>query len=162
MLRDVANAVGSDPVFFVAGGGTARAQGRGETLTLLADVPSQPVVLFVPTSTIERKTARMFAALDHLPFDEGGVAESFARRRGGIVSASSIYNGFERVAFDLFLGLAELWETVEQRCGEPIHLAGAGPTLFWIGSSDGDAAAVASAAADLECFVVQTTTRGRD
>ena len=161
VLRDVATIVGSDPVFFVSGGGTARAQGRGEILTPLADIPRQNVVLFVPNSTIDGKTARMFAALDRFPFDAGGVAAAFARGDGGRVSAAEVYNGFERVAFDLFPGLAGIWESVEQRCGEPIHLAGAGPTLFWIGASDSAAAGVAAAASGQNCTVLQTTTRGR-
>ena len=160
VIAEVANAVGSDPAFFVAGGGTARARGRGEAVTPLPDVLRQPVVLFVPESTIERKTARMFAALDRVPFDDGSVSEAFARRAPGLVTPAEIHNGFERVAFDLFPGLAALWEELESRTGEAIHLAGAGPTLFWVGG-DSAAAAIAQAGAGLSCAVIRTTTRSR-
>ncbi|MGH2632086.1 MAG: 4-(cytidine 5'-diphospho)-2-C-methyl-D-erythritol kinase, partial [Tepidiformaceae bacterium] len=120
-VAGVANAVGSDPAFFVAGGGTVRARGRGEQLTPLLDVPAQPVVLFVPEATLERKTARMFAALDRLPFDDGAVSAAFASRLPGVVTATEIHNAFERVAFDLFPGLSALWERIEERSGEQVH-----------------------------------------
>lgn len=160
VLAAVANAIGSDPAFFVAGGGTARARGRGELLTPLPEGPRQPVVLFVPGSTIERKTARMFAALDRLPFDTGGIAEAFAVRGTGPVTAAEVYNGFERVALDLFPGLAQLWQSLEARSGQPIHLAGAGPVLFWIGEAD-TVAHVAAAGDGLPCTVLVTATRQR-
>ncbi len=157
---DVADAVGSDEAFFLAGGGTARARGRGERITRLPALPRQPVVLFVPLATIERKTARMFAALDRLPFDNGEVSAAFARREASPVAGSDIHNAFERVAFDLFPGLAPLWEALESRSGEPVHLAGAGPTLFWIGQHV-DAERVVDATSGLGCTVIPTWTAGR-
>ena len=155
----VADAVGSDEAFFLAGGGTARAQGRGERITRLPALPRQPVVLFVPPATIERKTARMFAALDRLPFDNGEVSAAFATREASPVSGTDIHNAFERVVFDLFPGLVPLWEALESRSGEPVHLAGAGPTLFWIGQ-DVDAERVVDAASGLGCTVIPTWTAG--
>lgn len=159
MLLDVANGIGSDEAFFLTGG-TARARGRGEDVTPLAPLGRHGVVLFVPPATLERKTARMFAALDRHPFDTGAVSEAFARRDGGKVTSADVFNAFERVAFDLFDDLAALWEQLEGRIGEPVRLAGAGPTLFWIGS-EARAAIVAAAAQGLACTVIETATLGR-
>jgi len=152
-----ANAIGSDEAFLIAGG-TARARGRGEQLVRLAPLARQPVVLFVPPGTIERKTARMFAALDRLPLDSGEVSEAFARREPGPVRAADVLNAFERVAFDLFDGLAGLWETLEQRIGEPVHLAGAGPTLFWIGADEASARRALAAVDGVACSGILTAT----
>lgn len=158
-VRDVALAVGSDETFFLAGG-TARARGRGERLTQLSPLPRRGVVLFVPHGSIERKTARMFAALDAMPFDSGGVTSAFVRERPARFSSTDVYNAFERVAFDLFEGLSRLWEDLEGRLGEPVRLCGAGPTLFWIGEPS-LAAAIAAEASGADCTIIPTATAGR-
>ncbi len=155
-LRFTAEAVGSDEVFFLAGG-TARAQGRGERVTRLTPLPQHDVVLFIPRRTIDQKTPRMFAALDRYPFDSGSVAEQFARERPQRVSNEVTFNAFERVAFELFPWLAALWRDLEERIGEAVRLAGAGPCLFWIGKS-GRGETVAAKAAGADCEVISTRT----
>lgn len=156
VLFAAAESVGSDESFFLAGG-TAWATGRGERVRPLPPLPPAAVVLFVPESTLERKTARLFAALDAQPFDPGGVSAMFARRPATPVTGWDVYNAFERVAFDVFPGLGKLFEALEERIGQPIHLAGAGPTLFWIGGEDGAERAV-DAGAGLPCTTIRTRT----
>lgn len=155
-VRESAAEVGSDEAFFLVGG-TARARGRGEQVTLLPPLDRHAVVLFVPSATIERKTARMFAALDQHPFDDGAVVEKFVREFSRSIRSADVYNAFERVAFDVFEGLGSLWETLEQRAGVPIRLAGAGPTLFWIGP-ERDRDHVAGAAFGTACAAIPTFT----
>ncbi len=157
MLAKVAQETGSD-VVAIADGGTVLAFGRGE-LSFPSDheLPEHGVVLFVPPVTVNLKTARMFAALGKLPFDEGSLAEALDRRMPCQIRGADVFNAFERVAFDVFPGLAGLWEDLETRIGEPIHLAGAGPTLFWIGPP-GEARGVAARARGLPCKVIETRT----
>lgn len=155
-LLAVANGIGSDEAFFLQGG-TARARGRGERVQKLPALAKHGVVLFVPATTIERKTARMFAALDLQPLDGGGVAEAFAQREHRPFTSSDVHNAFERVAFDVFDGLQGLWLDLETRIGDAVRLCGAGPTLFWIGAA-GEAARVATAAGGARCTVIATAT----
>ncbi len=155
-LFAAACAVGSDEAFFLVGG-TAMAIGRGESVTALSEIAPHGVVLFVPPDTLERKTARLFSELGTLPFDDGSVTRAFVAEHPRRLRGADIYNAFERVAFDLFPGLAELWEGLEERIGEPIRLAGAGPTLFWIGRVE-EAASVAAKARMLRCTVIPTRT----
>jgi 4-diphosphocytidyl-2-C-methyl-D-erythritol kinase len=157
-VRAAAERVGSDEAFFLVGG-TARARGRGELVRALPALPEHGVVLFVPAVSIERKTARMFAALDAHPFDDGAVVESLARRLPAGFTGEDIYNAFERVAFDVFPWLASLQAELEARIGEAIRLAGAGPTLFWIGRLE-DAGAVARRARGLSATIIETRTAG--
>ena len=158
-LATAAAAVGSDEPFFLAGG-TALAEGRGERVSPLPDLPEHGVVLFIPPDTLPNKTATLFRALDRDGQVDGvGVTTALAKRLPVRVTGADLYNSFERVAFDCFPGLAGLWEGLEARTGEPIRLAGAGPTLFWIGLPDG-AARVARAAAGLDCAVIATATAG--
>jgi 4-diphosphocytidyl-2-C-methyl-D-erythritol kinase len=156
LLRQIAGEIGSDETFFLVGG-TARGTGRGEKVEALASLPLHDVVLFVPPFSIERKTARMFAALDHHAFDPGGIASRFSAESPQRVGAADVFNAFERVAFDLFPTIGALWQDLEARTGEPVHLAGAGPTLFWIGPT-GTGEAIARFAAGADCTVIPTRT----
>lgn len=156
ILRQVGGEIGSDEGFFLVGG-TARGTGRGEQVEPLSSLPPHDVVLFVPAFSMERKTARMFAALDQHAFDPGGIASRFAAESPQQIGSADVFNAFERVGFDLFPALASLWQDLEARTGEPVRLAGAGPTLFWIGPS-GSGEAIARAAAGAGCTVIPTRT----
>jgi 4-diphosphocytidyl-2-C-methyl-D-erythritol kinase len=156
VLVEVAASVGSDEPALVLGG-TVRARGRGERVVRLTPLPEHDVVLFLSPQTIERKTARMFAALDALPVDSGAVAARFAAQPPRRFESQDVANSFERVAFDVFPGLAARWEDIEARTGEAIRLSGAGPTLFWIGPA-GQGARMASRAAGADCEAVVTST----
>ena len=117
-------------------------------------------MLFIPPDTLPNKTATLFRAVDRDGrVDEPAVTRSLARRLPARVTGADLYNSFERVAFDCFPGLAALWEQLEARTGEAIRLAGAGPTLFWIGATE-DAERVSRAAASLDCTVIPTATAG--
>lgn len=157
MVDEAAAEVGSDEPFFLVGG-TARARGRGEQVAALPPLDRHGIVLFITPGTFEKKTARMFAALDAFPFDRGHVAARFALTKPHTIDGTGVYNAFERVAFEEFPGLGDLRRALETRAGAPIRLAGAGPTLFWIGP-EGDAAGIASSAAGLDCTVIVTATR---
>ncbi len=158
-LATAAAAVGSDEPFFLAGG-TALVEGRGERVTPLPDLPEHGVVLFIPRDTLPDKTATLFRALDRDgQVDEPTVSAALAKRLPARLTGADLYNSFERVAFDCFPGLAGLWEQIEARTGEAIRLAGAGPTLFWIGPAD-ETERVRNAAEGLDCTIIPTATAG--
>ena len=158
-LATAAAAVGSDEPFFLAGG-TAFVEGRGERVTPLPDLPGHGVMLFIPPDTLPNKTATLFRALDRDgQVDEPTVSTALAERLPVQVAGADLYNSFERVAFDCFPGLAGLWERLEVRTGDAIRLAGAGPTLFWIGPL-GETERVRAAATGLDCTIIPTTTAG--
>lgn len=158
-LARAAATVGSDEPFFLAGG-TALVEGRGERVTPLPDLSPHGVVLFVPRETLAGKTAALFAALDRDGRRDGfGRSAAFARRPPARLTTDALFNGFERVAFDCFPGLAALRERIEGRIGEPVRLAGAGPTLFWIGPPE-RAERVRADADGLDCAVIATATAG--
>ncbi len=158
-LATAAAAVGSDEPFFLIGG-TALVEGRGERVTPLPSLPEHGVALFIPPATLPNKTATLFAALGRAgQVDAPVVSAALRKRLPALVTGADIANSFERVAFACFPGLAELWERIEARTGEPIRLAGAGPTLFWIGPPAA-VERVASAAEGLDCVVIPTATAG--
>lgn len=157
-LLEAANRLGSDEAALILGG-TVLLSGRGDVVRPLPPLPAHDVVLFVPAATVAAKTATMFAALGRQPFDDGSVTRAFAVGRAGVVHSQDVYNAFERVAFDVFPGLAALWAELEERVGAAVRLAGAGPTLFWIGSP-GRGAGIAEAARGAACTIITTCTEG--
>lgn len=127
--------VGSDETFFLVGG-TALVTGRGERVAPLPPLPEHGVVLLLPKDHLESKTGRMFAALAGGPFDDGSRTSALAARLPCSLRSAELYNRFEEPARALVPGLAEEWRRAEDAAGEPLRLAGAGPTLFWIGPPD--------------------------
>lgn len=154
-LLDAANAVGSDEAFFL-GGTTALVTGRGDVVEPLPALAPHGVVLFVPEETLPRKTATLFQALARQPFDEGARTAAFLERHPAGVTVAGTFNAFERVAFDAFPGLRSLRDAIEGAIEAPVRLAGAGPSLFWIGPRD-LAAAIAARAADIRGLTVVAT-----
>ena len=158
-LARAAAAVGSDEPFFLTGG-TALVEGLGERVTPLPDLPEHGVALFAPRATLSGKTAALFAALDRDGHrDKSAATAALVRRLPARLASAGLFNSFERVAFDCFPGLAALREQLEARTGEVVRLAGAGPTLFWIGPRE-EAGRICRAAAGLECTAIATTTAG--
>ncbi|GAB4337071.1 MAG: 4-(cytidine 5'-diphospho)-2-C-methyl-D-erythritol kinase [Dehalococcoidia bacterium] len=151
-----ANDVGSDEAA-LALGGTILVRGRGDLVSPLPPLPEHGVVLFLSAAGGERKTARMFARLAGTPPGDGAVTDALARRLPCCISSADVSNRFDAVARDAFPDLAVLWEDLERRIGEPLHLAGAGPALFWIGEP-GRAPAVAARAEGSPATVVVTST----
>jgi 4-diphosphocytidyl-2-C-methyl-D-erythritol kinase len=155
-----AASVGSDELFFLSGG-TARARGRGENVTRLAPLPRHGIVLCISPATLERKTARLFAALDDTPFDTGERVDAFLAGHPRALRTTDLFNAFERVAFAEFPGLGELRDKLQARLGEEVRLAGAGPTLFWIGP-EVEVGRVTRAVEGLDCTVIPASTAGPD
>ncbi len=157
LLRGAANAVGSDEAFFL-GGPTAIVTGRGDVVSPLPDLPPHGVVLFIPHASLDAKTATLFRALSATPFDSGEWTKRFLAAHPAPCTVEDTQNAFERVAFDTFPGLGTLRDQIEAAIGSPIRLAGAGPTLYWIGRPD-KAAQVAIGAAGIDGVdVVPTVT----
>lgn len=157
-LLDAANAIGSDEAFFLTGG-TAAVGGRGDIVQPLPDLEPHGLVLFVPSQTMERKTAKLFAAYAGQPFDDGMLSETLAKGSGRRVTVADTHNAFERVAFQSFPGLGGLRDEIEAFGGVNVRLAGAGPTLFWIGEA-AQASELAGKTAAVDCEVIETATAG--
>ena len=151
-----ANEIGSDESAFVLGG-RVLATGRGDIVRRLPDGPHQGVVLFVPPTQLEGKTRRLFRELDTLDPDTQSVTMAALEDPGRVWSGEDVFNSFERVAFDVFSGLDTLQADLEARIGSSVRLAGAGPTLFWLGPLS-QRENIASRAEGADCTVIPTET----
>ena len=130
-LLGLAAPLGSDVAFFLCGG-TALAEGRGETITPLPPLPHRWVVLVVPAVPRPTgKTKQLYASLNAGHFTGGRITAKLAKAlREGREFAPPVFNAFENVAFAEFPGLRVYREHILKLGAPEVHLAGSGPTLF--------------------------------
>lgn len=142
-LAEISATVGSDVPFFVHGG-TALAEGRGERITPLPDLPPAWLVLLVPPFRLPEKTRRMYAALTPADFTDGARTETLSQRlKGGLpIADAELYNAFHRAAYAVFEGLAAYRDALLAAGAHRVHLAGSGPALFALGPDEGAARAL--------------------
>jgi 4-diphosphocytidyl-2-C-methyl-D-erythritol kinase len=143
-LVRMAAALGSDVPFFLSGG-TALAQGRGESVSSLPALPHAWVVLLLPhVERPESKTGALYASLNPEVFTDGARTDDLVARLrlGESVPPEDLFNVFEAVAYQVFDGLERYRDGFQKIAGTPVHLAGAGPALFAL-FNDGEKAAQA-------------------
>ncbi len=163
-LRALAAELGSDIPFFVKGG-AALMRGRGDELASLPPLARQWLVLLVPAHTLADKTRRLYAALEPGDFSNGDTTLRTAERleRGQPLSEDELINGFERAARRVFPGLDEEWRAAERISGKRWCLSGAGPALFALAASRGEALELAARLARPEAstFAVRMVKHAR-
>ncbi len=142
-LAEIGAGIGSDVAFFVYGG-TALAEGRGERVTPLPDLPPTWLVLLVPPFHLPEKTRRMYDALTPADFTDGSRTEALLHRiRQGLpIADEGLYNAFQRAAYEVFEGLEAYREALLAAGARRVHLAGSGPALFALGPDEGAARAI--------------------
>jgi 4-diphosphocytidyl-2-C-methyl-D-erythritol kinase len=119
-------------VTFFLTGGTALAEGRGERITPLPDVPCAWLVLVAPPIRMQEKTKRMYEALRATDFSDGRRTEALAERLRRVepVRGEDLYNAFEGAAYETFAGLAAHRDRLLDAGAKRVQVAGAGPALF--------------------------------
>jgi 4-diphosphocytidyl-2-C-methyl-D-erythritol kinase len=153
----VALRLGSDVPFFLATGGPALVEGRGEQVAPLHGLHGTPGVLLV-TPTIAVPTADVFAAFDAIrPHGDGAVRMSSTHLAEELRSGLSASDLVARasvltMANDLLPATALVVPSLvpfrrglSRTLGRPIGLSGSGPTLWALYASlaEADAAALA-------------------
>ncbi len=130
-LKELAAQLGSDVPFFLTGG-TALVEGRGERVSNVKTPPTLWLVLAFPDHRLENKTATAYKTLSHTDHTDGRRTADLVKRieAGAEISHDSFFNVFDRVADQIFPGIDGSWSILEEASGGPVHLSGAGPTLF--------------------------------
>jgi 4-diphosphocytidyl-2-C-methyl-D-erythritol kinase len=134
-LEFIASEVGSDVSYFLYGG-TSLASGKGEQITRLPDIREKYIFLVSPKHLVSGKTPLMYKKLEGRHFTSGNSVAEMARgiSADGTLNEDTMMNTFEAVAFDVFPGLADCRNAMENSGITNIHLSGTGPSLFSIGS----------------------------
>jgi 4-diphosphocytidyl-2-C-methyl-D-erythritol kinase len=130
-LGEIAGSLGSDVPFFLSGG-TALACGRGEQLESLPSPPERWLVLLVPPHSLQTKTAELYRRIrpEHWSFGDRTGQLASCLRAGLPLDDSLLGNSFEAVADQAFPSLPSYREAMLAEGSSPVHLSGAGPTIF--------------------------------
>ncbi len=149
-LASIAAKVSSDAPFFLFGG-TALAEGRGERITPLPNLPPTRLVIVVPPWSLPSKTARMYASLSEGDFNDGSrtrrLLEALGEGQGP--EPELLYNAFEAAADKAWPDLARYRQAFLAAGARRVHLAGSGPALFTLAGSEEEAAILQAALATL-------------
>ena len=95
---------------------------------------------------MSEKTKRMYAALRPGDFSKGSHADDFVAQMssGRPIAEASLFNAFERAAYEEFDGLASFRDSLLQAGAPSVHVCGAGPALFFVASGEAEARAIRS------------------
>lgn len=141
-MRRLGARIGSDVPFFICGG-TAVVEGRGEDVYPVPyGLKGVVVLLFPRVAAVERKTARLYAALKAGSFSGGEHTRSLVERlrHGQEMSDDLFFNVFDMAAHEVFDGLEGCQQAAQNLAGRKLHLSGSGPTMFAWCRSEADAA----------------------
>lgn len=131
-LHKIAVTLGSDVPFFLYGG-TALAEGRGESITPIPSIRSRQLLLVCPKNTIPSKTKTLFLSLQQRHFSSGHrIAKLATKLASGEQDIGSLYNTFNNLALEIFPGQQEVINAFKKSGAENISLSGTGPSIFTI------------------------------
>jgi 4-diphosphocytidyl-2-C-methyl-D-erythritol kinase len=138
-LMEMAAELGSDVAFFISGG-TALAEGRGERITVLPPLPEFLLVITRPPIKLEKKTARLYGALTPSNYTHGQATHRLlaAMQAKSPLTDDLLFNGFEKVAPQVFPSFSTHQERFREAGARHIHLAGSGPTMFTLVKGQGE------------------------
>ncbi len=129
-LISMAARLGSDVAFFIRGG-TALAQGRGETVTALPTLKLQWLVLVKPEFQVS--TAEIYARYQpgqNRPWTTRCLAAVSRGDRDGMLA--NMGNDLESVAAAAYPQVSVLIKRLEQAGAERALMSGSGPTVFGV------------------------------
>jgi 4-diphosphocytidyl-2-C-methyl-D-erythritol kinase len=147
-LAEIGATLGSDVPLFL-GGSTSLIRGRGEIVEALPPPPTVWLVLVTASTSPPDKTRAMYRALSPDDWTDGArtLALAASLTAGERVLADLLVNGFDAAADRVYPEMRSLRVHLTDLLGAPVHLTGAGPTLFAIYERREDARQAARAAA---------------
>ncbi|MCY3942886.1 MAG: hypothetical protein OXG18_03875, partial [Gemmatimonadetes bacterium] len=142
-LLKLGGAIGSDVPFFLAGGTSVLAWGRGDRLLIRPPLPPSPVLLVVPderssTASAYRELSTR-VALPASPTVLGGAP------LGGWRDLAAVQgNDFQRTVFERFPRLEAIRRLLAEAGAVVARMTGSGTALFGVFADEARAAAVAA------------------
>jgi 4-diphosphocytidyl-2-C-methyl-D-erythritol kinase len=130
-LRALAAELGSDVPLFLSGG-MALISGRGEIVEPLPAPPTVWLALACPTFDVPDKTRALYGALEPTDWTDGAATRRLAEqiRAGQPILGAPLVNTFDAAAERVYPTFADLRASLADAAGVPVHLTGAGPSLF--------------------------------
>lgn len=150
-LTPIAAMLGSDVPLFL-GGGLSLIRGRGEIVEELTPAPPFGLLLIYPGGAPPEKTRALYGALSPSDFGDGSTTLALRDwlRAGCSITRATLVNRFDAAANRIYPGFADLRAELGRLFGRPVHLSGAGPTLFAVFDTPAEARSAATAVAALK------------
>jgi 4-diphosphocytidyl-2-C-methyl-D-erythritol kinase len=143
-LHELAAQLGSDVPFFLYGG-TALAEGRGERITPVDNLPSCTVLLVNPGIAVS--TAAVYRAVTKADYTDGASSQELARLAGDTPPARwRLVNGLQRVTVQAYPAVGEILAALPDWGAAQSLMCGSGPTCFGLFTQDNAAHAAAARA----------------
>jgi 4-diphosphocytidyl-2-C-methyl-D-erythritol kinase len=139
--------IGSDVPLFLPGG-TVHIEGRGDRVRSLPNHPEMHAVIVAPgIAAPSGKTGLVYSRLRAEMFTTGQFvrAATYALEQGKRIPEDLMFNVFEKVADEVFAGLAQERQQLESSTPIRWHLAGSGPCLYALLDSEAEARKTATA-----------------
>ena len=162
-MASAAANVSSDAAFFCFGG-TASVRGRGEAVEALPDAEQFWIVVLTPSASIRGKTKRMYDSLEPDDFTRGSATGRLSERiqRRHMIVNDDLYNAFDRAAYEIFDGLGDHRDALLEAGADAVHVAGSGPALFTLATTETGARAIADRLSDTRCRVDVAQSKSAD
>lgn len=129
-LQELANQVGSDVAYSIAGG-TALVEGRGEKISQVKSAPKCWIILAKPAISVS--TRKVFQKLDvnRLDYEPNAPRVLAALESGSYEDLmAAIGNSLEPVTFSQHPQLAKLKRQMQQFGADGVTMSGSGPTII--------------------------------
>ena len=143
-LAPLAARLGSDVPLFLAGG-TALIQGRGELVRPLPAPPRLWLAVASPSYAVPEKTRALYRAVRPNDWSDGSrtraLADRIAAGIGPLPTGEPLPNAFDRAAASVYEGFGELRDRLAEASQAHVQLSGAGPSLFALFRTRGEAVA---------------------
>jgi len=132
-LLTIASSLGADVPFFLYGG-TAVGRDRGDKIIPLPYRREYYFLLHVPPFRLEKKTQRVFAALQPREYTNGNFTVQLSRKiaAGQHITNADLYNSLFPAAVRVWPQLAQRHDALQEITHQAWVLSGAGPTLYTI------------------------------
>ena len=159
-LAKIGSKVGSDVPFFVYGG-TCVVEGRGERVKQIRPVKSKWLLLILLPFNIKDKTKKLYSYVDASNFTDGkytqNIAESICRDEP--IFKENLYNAFDIIYSKIFEDYKKWLKEFKDIGVYPLHLAGSGPSIFFISDDESEvleAAEKISAITNFSIYISRT------
>ncbi|MCL4385214.1 MAG: 4-(cytidine 5'-diphospho)-2-C-methyl-D-erythritol kinase [Actinobacteria bacterium] len=161
-LAEIGAEVGSDVPFFVYGG-TCIVSGRGEIVKPIKPLKHKWLLLILLPYNIKDKTKKLYSYVNEKNFTNGSftkrLAESINDNNEETLINSCLFNSFETVFAQLYEDYKKWLKDFEDIGVSPIHLAGSGPSIYYISNNESEilgAAGKISSITNLSIYITRT------
>lgn len=160
-LAEIGAQVGSDVPFFIYGS-TCIVKGRGEQVKQIKAINPKWILIILLPFEIKDKTKKLYSHVGIKNFTDGSftnnLAKSICKNSEDIIN-TSLFNAFEIIYAEIFEDYKKWIKDFEDIGVCPVHLAGSGPSLYYISNNESEvleAAEKISSITNLSIYITRT------